>query len=266
MRFFDAHCHLDHADFIGPNGVDALEPVIQRMRATGTIAVTHGTHASSNRNQLDLVARYPDALLAACGLDPFHAASESLEAHMAFLEQHKAKLSAIGEIGLDLHYFGPATLGRQRQVFEAQLAFGEKNGLACVIHTRKAVEQVLETLPSFKGTHVLHFFLEKKHAKAALEAGCFLSLPTVKSKDRTAIIKTTPLDRILCETDSPYGWKSGMAKKNDEQEAQTTSAKPERNEPSNVHEVYEHIAQTLDKDLKDVQDQINFNSKKVFRP
>ncbi len=262
MQYIDAHCHLDHDAFhssgnephLQPTGRDDdLDAVIERMRSTGTIAVTHGTHAQSNQNQLDLVAKYPDVLKAACGLDPFHAASESLEDHMAFLEQNKSTLSAIGEIGLDLHYFGPATMNRQRQVFEAQLAFGEKNKLACVIHTRKAVDDVLQTLPSFNGIHVLHFFLEKKHAKNALERNCFLSLPTVKSKDRTAIIKNAPLDRLLTETDSPYGWEK------DE------NGQPQRNEPSNVHEVYDHIALTLNKDLKDVRDQIIKNVEKVFK-
>jgi len=256
MQYFDAHCHLDHADFSSPNDPHALDAIIGRMRETKTVAVTHGTNRQSNHNQLDLVARYPDVLKAACGLDPFHAASEDLGPHMAFLQAaHKAKkLAAIGEIGLDLHYFGPETLARQRQVFEEQLAFAEKNGLACVIHTRKAVEEVLQILPSYKATHVLHFFLEKKHAKVALETGCFLSLPTVKSKDRTAIIKQAPLDRLLTETDSPYGWEKDK------------NGKPQRNEPSNVREVYEHICQTLNKDLKDVQDQVLENAKNVFKP
>ncbi|MBI5226768.1 TatD family hydrolase [Candidatus Micrarchaeota archaeon] len=256
MRFIDAHCHLDHDSF--GTGAD-LTPIIARMRQSNTMAITHGTHAASNKAQLDLVARYPDVLRAACGLDPFHAANEDLDAHLAFLEAaHTAKkLAAIGEIGLDLHYFGPETLARQRDVFEAQLAFGEKKGLACVIHTRKAVDEVLDTLPSFKGIHVLHFFLEKKHAAKALERGCYLSLPTVKSKDRTTIIKMAPLDRLLCETDSPYGWKSGTGTGGD--------GKSERNEPSNVHEVYDHIAPTQNKDLKDVQEQIALNYGKVFQ-
>lgn len=252
MRFFDAHCHLDHAEFQAPG---RLEPILQRMRESQTIAVTHGTDAESNRRQLDLVRAHPDLLKAACGLDPFHAAKEDLFEHMAFLEAaHKdGKLAAVGEIGLDLHYFGPETLARQKEVFEAQLAFGEKHGLACVIHTRKAVDEVLTTLPSFKGIHVLHFFLEKKHASKALDVGCFLSIPTVKSKDRTAIIKQAPLDRLLTETDSPYGW------------GKDAEGKPQLNEPSNVKEVYEHIATCLNLPLPEVQKQILSNSQRVFQ-
>ncbi len=252
MHFFDAHCHLDHAEFQAPG---RLEPLIQRMRESQTTAVTHGTDAESNRRQLDLVRAHPDLLKAACGLDPFHAAKEDLSVHMAFLEAaHKdGRLAAVGEIGLDLHYFGPETLARQKEVFEAQLAFGEKHGLACVIHTRKAVDEVLAALPSFKGVHVLHFFLEKKHAAKALDVGCYLSIPTVKSKDRTAIIKAAPLDRLLTETDSPYGW------------GKDAHGKPQLNEPANVREVYEQIASTLDKDLNDVRDQINQNAQTVFR-
>jgi len=249
MRFFDAHCHLDHAEFQAPG---KLEPIIERMRQSQTIAITHGTDAESNRRQLELVSQYPDVLRAACGLDPFHATKEVLSEHMAFMEQNKTQLAAVGEIGLDLHYFGPETLSRQKEVFEAQLAFGEKHQLACVIHTRKAVDEVLSTLPSFKGIQVLHFFLEKKHAKAAIDAGCYLSLPTVKSKDRTAIIKAAPLDRLLTETDSPYGW------------GKDAEGRPQLNEPANVQEVYEHIAQTLDKELNDVRLQILKNAQNVF--
>lgn len=249
MDFLDSHCHLDHPLFAAD-----LEAVIARMRQSQTVAVTHGTCAQSNQRQLALADLYPDVLKAACGLDPFHAAKEDLEAHLDFLEHNKKHLTAVGEIGLDLHYFSRETLTRQKEVFEAQLAFAEKHQLASVIHTRKAVLEVLQILPSFKGIHVLHFFLEKKHVQAALDAGCYLSLPTIKSKNRTAIIRSAPLDRLLAETDAPYG----LA-------AREKGKKPGRNEPINVRQVYEAIAEDKKQALSDVQTQLLENAKNVFK-
>ncbi|MDP2717329.1 MAG: TatD family hydrolase, partial [Candidatus Micrarchaeota archaeon] len=201
MAFFDGHCHLHHDRF-----KENLPAVLERMRKTGTTAVTHGTNAQSNAAELAIAHANPDVVKLAMGLDAF-SADEDLGAHLAFLEAHKADLAAVGEIGLDQHYFGAEKMARQKKVFEAQLAFAEKNNLAAVIHTREAVTQVLDTLTAFKGIHVLHFCLEKGHAPRALEQGCYLSLPTVQSKDRTWIAKNAPLEQLLCETDSPYGWR-----------------------------------------------------------
>lgn len=217
------------------------------MRTAQTACVTHGTNADTNAKTLELKKQNPDVVFAACGLDAFHAANETLDAHMAFLEAHVNELSAVGEIGLDQHYFKPQDLARQKEVFQAQLKFAEQHGLSVVIHTRAAVQKVLDLLPSYRCTKVLHFFLEKKFAPDALDQGCFLSLPTVQSKDRTWIAQNAPLEQLLCETDSPYGWKEGL------------------NEPSNVKEAYEFIAKTRNIDLKDAHHQILKNAKTVFK-
>lgn len=245
MQFLDAHCHLEH-----PKLAETLPTVLGRMQTTHTACVTHGTNASTNAATLELKKRHPDAVFAACGLDAFNA-SEDLDAHLTFLKENKDQLSAIGEIGLDQHHFTPDALPRQKEVFTAQLAFAEQNGLSAVIHTRAAVQDVLDLLPSFSCTKVLHFFLEKNFAPQALEQGCFLSLPTVQSKDRTWIAKNAPLEQLLCETDSPYGWKN-------------PDGTPATNEPSNVREAYEFISKTRNIDLKDGQTQILKNARKVF--
>lgn len=238
MAFIDAHCHLEHENF----NADVMQ-VIQRADESQTQCISHGTGKENNEKTLRLADG--KTVFPAVGQDPFHA-KENLEIHLAFLEKNAGKLAAVGEIGLDQHYFTKEELPLQKEVFEAQLRFAESKGLACVIHTRKAVEMVLETLPSYRGKHVLHFFLEKKHAQKALDRECFLSLPTVKSKDRIAIIRKAPLDRLLCETDAPYGWRG-------------------RNEPKNVREAYQTIADELKKPLDEVATQINTTAKSVFR-
>lgn len=229
MKFVDAHCHLDHPLF----DPDAKQ-VISNMIGSGTVCVSFGTGESSNQKTLFLADG--SAVFAACGQDPFHA-EEDLKKHMAFLKKNKSKIVAVGEIGLDQHYFAKEKLPRQIEVFEVQLRFAEQNNLPAVIHTRKAVDTVLEILPSYNCKKVLHYFLEKKFAQKALDRECILSLPTIKSKDRTSIMKLAPLDRVLCETDSPYSWKG-------------------RNEPKNVREVYETLAETFGKALPDVKEQV----------
>ena len=238
MVFIDAHCHLDHPQF----GQDC-QKVIRNTRESGTICISHGTGEKSNLRTLQLADGI--TVFAACGQDPFHV-SENLEKHLDFLQKNQEKILAVGEIGLDQHYFTKEEMQRQVEVFEAQMLFAEKNRKPVVIHTRKAVEEVLEILPSYECTKVLHYFLEKRYAQKAVDRECFLSLPTVKSKDRTAILTSVPLDRILCETDSPYSWKS-------------------RNEPKNVKEVYEEMAKVVKKPLEEITQQVGENAEKVFR-
>ncbi|MBI5035715.1 TatD family hydrolase [Candidatus Micrarchaeota archaeon] len=241
----DAHCHLEHKMF-----EKDVSEVISRAKENNVICISYGNNMESNKRTLALADG--KTVFAACGLDAFNS-KQNLEDNLEFLEENKARLAAIGEIGLDQHYFGEKELSKQIEVLEAMLGFAEKNSLAAVIHTRKAEEKVLELLPSYNCTKVLHFFLEKKLAPKATGQGCFLSLPTIKSKDRTTIIKNGQLEFILAETDAPYAWK-------DEK-----TGKPARNEPKNVKEVYGEISALLGKPFKEVEAQLYDNAKRVFR-
>jgi TatD DNase family protein len=76
-----------------------------------------------------------------------------------------------------------------------------------VIHAREATQDVLDSiqLRNFRNGFMLHFFSGTLHdAKRAVEMGGYVSIPPVRSKDRTAAIGALGLEHLLVESDSPY--------------------------------------------------------------
>ena len=71
MRFVDAHCHLEAAEFT------PLEPVLERARAAGLVkAVVVGQFQGPGDwgNAVALAAEHPDFLVATLGIHPHEAA------------------------------------------------------------------------------------------------------------------------------------------------------------------------------------------------
>jgi len=199
-----------------------LDAVAERMRKAGVVAVNTGANLASNKRVLTITARFPDLLKTALGLSPHDANRENLEENLAFIRKNADKVCAIGEIGLDFHYFKKEEeREKQRAAFIAQLDLAEELDLPVVIHTREAEEEVISLLAERRQSDaVLHCFMQPQLLDAATKAGCFVSLPTLKNKARVSIIESVQEGRVLCETDSPYLWRGG------------------RNEPANVAEVY----------------------------
>ncbi|MFH0835418.1 MAG: TatD family hydrolase [Candidatus Micrarchaeota archaeon] len=213
----DCHAHLEHRDFEGE-----LDAVVGRMRAAGVVAVNTGANLEANKRALAITSRFPDLLKTALGLSPHDANRENLKENIAFIRKNAGRICAVGEIGLDFHYFKKEDeRERQRAAFIAQLDLAEELNLPVVVHTREAEEEVISLLAERRQSDaVLHCFMLPSLLEAAMAAGCFVSLPTLKNKARVSIIGSVPEGRVLCETDSPYLWRG------------------ERNEPRNVAEVY----------------------------
>ncbi len=201
--FLDAHCHLEGKEF--SNDIDA---VAQRTSSAGVKAIATGRNLEANQKTLGLASQFPDVLYAAIGLSPHDAPSADLENEKRFVEEHVDAAVAVGEVGLDHHYFKKKEdQQKQRQALEAMLEVAQKAGKPVVVHTREAVSEVLEVLQGFNVNAVLHCFLVPSQLSAALDAGCTVSLPTLKNESRETIISEAPLKRLLCETDSPFLWR-----------------------------------------------------------
>ncbi len=242
----DSHCHLEHPRFEGE-----LKGVVKRARAAGVgLAVTAGSNLANNRRALELSGLYPGFVKCVIGLSP-HNAGEDLEENLGFLraniKANKNKITGIGEIGLDYHYFKKSwERERQGKVFEAQLVLAEELGLPVVIHSREAEEDVFQALSGFGGRVVMHCFMKPKWVPECVKRNYLVSVPTVKCAARVKTIKTTPLELLLCETDSPFLWRG-------------------RNEPANVKEVYGEVARVKGMDFNKVVEQVYSNAAGVFR-
>jgi TatD DNase family protein len=139
------------------------------------------------------------------GIHPEAAAREELDKFKEIFRSNLQSIDGVGEIGLDGTYEVP--YARQKQVFNAMLALAESANKPVSIHSRKALDDILEILPSFKINGVLlHWFAgSKKQLARSMDMGIYVSYgpALVYSEDKQAILNNTDKGRFLVETDGP---------------------------------------------------------------
>ena len=122
-----------------------------------------------------------------------------------------ARVSAVGEIGLDYHYdFSPREA--QREAFRRQIRVAKKAGLSVVLHIREAHDDAFRILQEEgfpqAGTLLHCFNLDWAELERWVEAGCYVAFGgplTFKHADevRDAALRV-PEELLLTETDAPY--------------------------------------------------------------
>lgn len=243
--FIDVHCHL--------NLLHDIPEAIARAEAAEVLCmVTQGVTTTTNRLALDYAAEFL-SVRAALGLYPEDVekmTEKAIEKEIDFIRKQKDKIVAIGEVGLDLK--------EAHDFKKQQWAFGELIALAIeldkpiIVHSRKAELQAITQLERAKAKKVLmHCFSGKLPlAETIVKNGWYLSIPTsVKNSEHFQnVIRQTPIEFLLCETDSPY----------------LHPRKEFPNEPANVIASYESIAKIKDMSLRDVEKQIEANYNKLF--
>jgi TatD DNase family protein len=203
----ETHCHLDYLmESQFDSDVDAaVSAGIERLI---TIAVSR-----ANLSVVRGLAERSSRVWCTQGIHPHEAGSWST----ALLDEVRQgashdKVVAIGEIGLD-YYYDHADRVAQRDAFESQLALAAELNLPVVIHTRDAdndTRSILENaLPVLSKRGVIHSFTSSPAlAQYCLDEGFslgFNGICTFKNAENVRdVIRMTPLNRILLETDTPY--------------------------------------------------------------
>ncbi|MBP7148046.1 MAG: TatD family hydrolase [Acidobacteria bacterium] len=203
LPLVDAHAHLGDAAF------DADRPAVLARAAAAGVAriVTVGETLDDARRILALAGEHPQ-IAPAAGLYPTHldlAAAREVE---RFIREHRERLFAIGEVGLD-HWVvkDDADLQLQREIFLGQVRLARELDLPLNVHSRSAGRRTIAALvEAGAGRVLLHAF--DGRAGAALEgvrAGFFFSVPPsiVRSPQKQKLVRALPLERLLLETDSP---------------------------------------------------------------
>jgi TatD DNase family protein len=183
----DLHAHIDAT--IAPSELTALGAVV--FAATRTL-----DEAAQALERDDITAVW------GVGCHPAEA-----RAHRSFDPGRFAELAAessfASEIGLDGAAKVP--IKTQRETFEAILVVLAKTPRITSIHSYRATAEVLECIEAhpIEGA-ILHWWLgDAEQTARAIELGCWFSINA--SSVRRGVLESIPLDRLLPETDHPFG-------------------------------------------------------------
>ena len=204
---FDTHAHYDDEAY-----EEDREDILKLIRQDGVGLVTDvGATIASTKKAVALSEQY-DFIYAAVGMHP-EGVEELTDQDMDWLCElaKREKVVAIGEIGLDYYYEDPKR-DIQKIWFCKQLEVARKTGLPVVIHSRDAAQDTLDIIKEEHGEQiggVIHCFsYGKEMAQVYLDMGFYLVIGGVvtfkNGKKLKEVVKYTPIERIVLETDAPY--------------------------------------------------------------
>ncbi len=240
----DTHCHL----YFDAYDRDRDAVVARAWEAGLERILVPGIDLPSSRAAIELAERFP-GVYAAVGVHPNSATTwdaQTLDSLTA-LAAHP-KVVAIGEIGLD-YYRDRAPRRLQKRIFQEQIKLAGQVNLPVVVHTRNAspedracIEEIIyllvansPKLPADRPGVIHSFSGNRAEAKAAIEYGFFIGITgpvTFKNANELrGVVGTTPLERLLIETDGPF--------------LTPHPHRGKRNEPAYVVHVADQIAQEL---------------------
>jgi len=210
MKLIDAHVHLSDAEYAGR--IDEL--VVDAKNAGVTALVSNSMDLKTCQNDVKLSQEYPNLVYAALGIHPWNVnvlKENELQETIAFIQNQKDNVKAIGEIGLDYKY--ETIWEKQMMVFDEMLHLAETLNIPVIIHSRGTTEKIVEMLPSYRVKRVLlHWFSYPMSALyKAVDKGYFITEgpPASYSNGIRDVIDKVPLTNLLTETDGPVKyWKS----------------------------------------------------------
>lgn len=243
MNVIDTHCHLQEKTY-----GDGMSEIVERAVSAGVgTLVTIGSAGSlAVCDEAIALAEADPRIWATVGYHPHHAKDADAAAIAAVEERAKhPRVVAVGEIGLDYHYdYSPRAT--QQNVFRSFIDVARRVKKPIVIHNRESDADCIDILNEERAEDVggvVHCFSSSwELAKCALDKGFYLGFTGIvsfkKADEVRDVLRRTPRDRIVVETDSPY-----LAPK---------PYRGKRNEPAYVVHVAEAVASALDCSLEEV--------------
>lgn len=235
-----------------------------------------GVYAIIGLHPIHTGASYHDEKELGEGGKEFTSRGESFdkESYRELLKDQKAnkKIVGIGECGLDYYRCTPESVAKQKSDFISQIELANEFNKPLMLHIRNSVHpaptevgaplnegnnayrdalEILKQHAKIKGN--VHFFAgTPEEAKSFVDFGFTLSFTGVITftTDYDEVIKNTPLDMIMSETDSPY--------------VTPVPYRGKRNEPSYVKEVVKKISKVKDLPEDEVAKALIENAKRVF--
>lgn len=247
----DSHAHLT-----SPELIDSASEMAERAHEAGVEKIVNiCTDVPSLEGGLAL-AKKDSSIFNTAATTP-HDVEKEGETFFPIVKRHVNDLVAIGETGLDYFYeHSPKKL--QQEYLQRYFALAKEANLPVIFHCREAfpdlftiADEMYRDLPA-----VLHCFTGTlEEAKSCLDRGWFISFSGIitfkKSEALRKVVSYVPLDRMFVETDSPY--------------LAPQSKRGKQNEPANVIEVAEKVAEEKGVNVEEVARQTAKNSAEFFR-
>ena len=251
-RLIDSHAHFDDSRFD-----EDREAALQRARDAGVEAqIIPAVKANWWPRIRDLCQNYT-GLYPTYGLHPMYLADHQ-PAHLDELARwvEREQPVAIGECGLDFYIDNPQP--EQQQIyFEGQLSLARDLGLPVIIHARRSVEEVINTLRRYPGlSGVLHSYSgSEQQARQLIDMGFYLSfggpITYERAKRLHRLVANLPLSAMLLESDAP--------------DQPGSEHRGERNEPAYLPEVLQTLVQLRDESPAAIAEASRENTRRLFR-
>jgi len=276
-NLFDTHCHLNFQLFD-----ENWKEVVNEAKQEGVCYfLIPGTDLNTSKKAV-LIAKEEENAWAAVGIHPHHVFSllnekeksnqegvnDQLNQLIATIEDllKEEKVVAVGEVGLDRHYYQKTKyqnyriseefISLQKDVFIKQIELAIKNKKTLVVHNREAKNDLLPILTDFQSSLakipvVFHCcesdldlleFAKKNHFFIGVDGDvCY-------SKKKQDFIKEVPLELLVLETDAPF-------------------LSPERrfpNHPKNLKIISQKVAQIKGIEEEELRRKVGENSERLM--
>ncbi len=203
----DTHTHIYLKEFDADCDsviTAAIQSGIQKM-------MLPNIDASTQQGILALSSKYPGTIYPMAGLHPTSVKSNfRLELDDVAIHVSDKRIIAIGETGIDLYW--DRSYEREQQIaFAEQIDLALQFDLPLVIHMRNSFAEIWDVLNAYhsKAPRLLFHCFSGSPAEAELiiNKGYLLGIGgvlTFKNAGLREVVKRTPLDFLMLETDAPY--------------------------------------------------------------
>jgi TatD DNase family protein len=248
----DTHAHLYYADL-----KDRIDEVLENARNNGiTKIIAPAIDLKTSEAILELAAKH-EMIYAAVGFHPSdipELTDKDFDTLEGLLKEDK--VVAIGETGLD-YYWDVTFKDKQKDFFRRHLELSAKYDLPVIIHTRDSVKDAIKLIreSELRVKGQFHCFSGDEadlQDAIALEtyAISYCGNITYKNFDALELVRLTPMEKLLAETDSPF--------------LTPVPHRGKKNEPAFVKHTIEKMAHLKGVTLEELVSQLEINTRILF--
>jgi len=253
IMFIDTHTHLYLEDFEEDRDAmvsRAVDAGVQRMYLPNVDVETISSLKA-------LWESYPEQMYPMMGLHPCSVTANSdADLERIIFELETGTYYAVGEIGLDF-YWDKTWIQEQERAFKRQTEWAIVHDLPIVIHSRDAMDRLLEILEDYRGSGVrgvFHCFTGTlPQGMAAIDLGFKLGIGgvvTFKNSTLPQVLPELGLQHLVLETDAPY--------------LAPVPYRGKRNESSYIPVIAHKLAEVLGLPLEEIERVTTKNAMELF--